>query len=482
MQDANNIPDNLRVGGGASASTMHPAVLAMVLISLVLMWVLPRKYVVVPFLLTIFLTPFGEQIYVAGLHIFATRMLIAGGLIRVCVVGRKLSKTSVVAGGLTPIDKAFILWALFRAAATVLEFLDKASVINQSAFIIDSIGGYLLLRCLIRDQEDILLVIKTLAFVTVVLALCMVNERVHNVNVFGYIGGRLNPFWRDGAIRSQGTFSGPIVAGTFGATVLCLFVWLLWSGTSRFIGLAAVIGSIVVVAMSASSTPMLALLGAILAILFWPLRRNMRTIRWGLVILLVSLHVVMKAPVWMLINHVDVIAGSSGYHRAMIIDQCVRHFGDWWLIGVKSSKDWGWDMWDQANQFVADAENGGLATLVCSILILSRCFGRLGTARRLSGGKRNKESLFWLLGATLFSYIVAFFGLSFTDQLAFSWYALLAMICISTSPSFVRKATVGSQVRIPVGVPQVGWSLPVPSGAQGQTDWLVRPRVPTSEI
>ena len=214
--------------------------------------------------------------------------------------------------------------------------------------------------------------IKTFAFVVVVLASTMVYEKVHNLNVFGYMGGRLNPFYRDGAIRAQGTFSGPIEAGAFGATVLCLFVWLLWSGTSRFIGLVAVIASIVMVGTSASSTPMLAFGGAVLAILFWPLRRNMRAIRWGLVILLVSLHLTMKAPVWMLINHVDVIAGSSGYHRAIIIDGCVRHFTDWWLIGVKSSKDSGWDMWDQANQFVADAENGGLATLICLILILSR--------------------------------------------------------------------------------------------------------------
>jgi hypothetical protein len=481
MQDVNNIPDNLRVGGGASASTMHPVVLAMVLISLLLMWVLPRKYVVVPFMLTIFLTPFGEQIYIAGLHIFASRMLIVGGLIRV-VVAKKLYKTKVAAGGLTLIDKAFICWALFRAAATVLEFLDKASFINQSAFVIDSIGGYLLLRFLIRSQEDISLVIKTLACVTVVLAACMVNERVHNLNVFGYIGGRLNPFWRDGAIRSQGTFSGPIVAGTFGATVLCLFVWLLWSGTSRFIGLAAVTGSIVIVAMSASSTPMLALLGATLAILFWPLRRNMRAIRWALVILLVSLHLIMKAPVWMLINHVDVIAGSSGYHRAMIIDQCVRHFTDWWLIGVKSSKDWGWDMWDQANQFVADAENGGLATLVCLILILSRCFGRLGSARRLSGGTRGKESLFWLLGSALFSYVVAFFGLSFTDQLVFSWYALLAMICVSTSPSFVERATLSSRLRIPLGAPQADGLLQIPGGARRKTGWPDRTQVAMPKV
>ena len=66
----------------------------------------------------------------------------------------------------------------------------------------------------------------------------------------------------------------------------------------------------------------------------FPFRKNTRAIRWGLVLLLISLHLAMKAPVWMLINHVDLVAGNSGYHRAMLIDACVNHFSEWWLIGV----------------------------------------------------------------------------------------------------------------------------------------------------
>ena len=97
----------------------------------------------------------------------------------------------------------------------------------------------------------------------------------------------------------------------------------------------------------------------------WPLRRNMRTIRrWGMVIFVVSLHMVMKAPVWFAIAHIDIISGNSGWHRAMLIDQLVRHFSDWWLIGVQSTANWAFEMSDQANQFVYEAESGGLITLV----------------------------------------------------------------------------------------------------------------------
>jgi len=95
----------------------------------------------------------------------------------------------------------------------------------------------------------------------------------------------------------------------------------------------------VMVVTSASSTPLLAFIAVILGILMWPLRGKMRAIRWGLALLLIGLHLVMKAPVWFLINHIDFVSGNSGYHRALLIDMCVKHFWDWWLIGVKSTQN-----------------------------------------------------------------------------------------------------------------------------------------------
>ena len=231
-QYVNNISSNLRLGGGAGTSTMHPVVLALLLITIVLVFVLPWKYVLLPVLLIIFLTPFGEQLYVAGLHLPVGRILTLCGLVRVGWMKMQSGK-ELISGGFTPIDKAFAFWAMFRAAATVLEFLSKDAVVNQCAFLIDSLGGFVLLRFLIRDEEDIARTLKTLAFIVAILALVMTNEKVRDLNVFGYIGGRLTPYFRDGAIRSQGSLSGPIPAGTLGATLLCLFVWLWQSGKSR---------------------------------------------------------------------------------------------------------------------------------------------------------------------------------------------------------------------------------------------------------
>jgi hypothetical protein len=432
-----NGSDNLRIGGGLNGSYMHPVVMVLLLIAIALIFALPRKYVILPILLTVFLTPFGQQIYVAGAHVFLFRVLILCGWLR--IAWKKKSSLRVELGSFGAIDKIFVLWALFRAIATFLEFAQFQAVVSECGFLVDSIGGFFLLRALIREQEDIVRVLKTLALVVSVLAATMTYERVHNQNLFGYIGGQLVPQLRDGAIRSQGSFQGPITAGTFAATFLCLFFWLWRSGKSPKLGIAGIVGSIVMVITSASSTPLMGLAAGLLAVLMWPMRKQMRLIRWGIAVVLIVLHIVMKAPVWMLINHVNLVGGSSSYHRAMLVDQFIRHFSDWWLIGVQSTANWGWDMWDQANQFVWEGESGGLATFICFVLLVSCSFGRLGTARKRIQGERSMEWLFWLLGCTLFAFVVAFFGISLSDQLVWGWYGLLAMICAATSSAFVRK-------------------------------------------
>jgi hypothetical protein len=143
----------------------------------------------------------------------------------------------------------------------------------------------------------------------------------------------------------------------------------------------------------------------------------------------------MKAPVWFILNHVNVFGASSGYGRSMLIDNFVRHFGDWWLLGTKSTAAWGWDMYDLCDQFVAEGAVGGLAAFIFFILIIKRAFAALGIARKRSRGDKGREALLWSLGGTLFAYIVAFLGISLWDQTEVAWLALFAMIGAATFAS-----------------------------------------------
>ncbi|MHB8539106.1 MAG: hypothetical protein ACYDCS_13980 [Candidatus Dormibacteria bacterium] len=428
-------------GGGATETVLHPVVLVAMLIAIALMLVLPRKYVLAPFLCVSFLTPVGQEVYIGGLHVFVLRILILIGWVR--VVGTKwFSKSDPLSGGFSSIDKVFALWAVLRASAVMLAWGGSSGpVINQVGFLWDSLGAYFFLRFLIRDEEDIVRAIKTFAAITTILAVFMVDEKLRGQNIFGFLGGvPIMPLIRNGSVRAQGPFAHSILAGAFGATLLCLFFWLWKSQKSKLAATLGIIGSTFMVLTSQSSTPVMAYGASILAVCFWPLRKNMRAIRWGIVLVLVALALVMKAPVWFVIAHVDVVSGSGGWDRAELIDVFFRHIGDWWLMGVKSAANWGWDMWDLSNQFVAEGETGGLATLVCFIVMISWCFSRLGKARKIVEGDSKQEWLFWLLGGALVANIFAFFGVSYFDQTRVAWYALLVMISAATAPVLAMKA------------------------------------------
>jgi hypothetical protein len=428
-------PDyNNRFGAGSAYTILHPVIAVAMILACVLVLLLPRKYMMVPFTLFVIFTPFGQQVYVAGAHLFTDRIVILIGLARM-VMTKFTSDEEIVPWGLNSIDKMFLASTCFGAIATVLLFREMGAVVNQVGALWDAIGGYFLIRFMIQDKEDIARFIKILAGSLLVLATTMLNETIRGQNVFGFIGGRLAITVRDGAIRAQGPFAGPIVAGTFGATALCFFVWLWKTNRSKTFAVVGIIGCTVVAFTSNSSTPLLAYMASLMGLSMWFLRRQMRIIRWGIVITLISLHLVMKVPVWFLINHVDLIAGNSGFHRAMLVNDLIVNFKEWWLVGVETTKNWGWDMWDQANQFVAVGETGGLLALIFFIWMISKSFGWLGGARKIVNGDTKKEWELYLLAAVLFSYVVSFFGISFSRGAEVCpWYALFAMIAVLATP------------------------------------------------
>lgn len=159
----------------------------------------------------------------------------------------------------------------------------------------------------------------------------------------------------------------------------------------------------------------------------------MRLVRWGALILLLALHVTMKAPVWALIERIDVVQGSASYHRYQLVEQFVRHLGDWWLLGTKTNGEWGLGMIDTSNAYVEQGTAGGLLTLIFFIVLIARCFGRIGTARKaVEGQYRSKEWFYWLLGVSMFAHVTGFLGIFYFDQTRVAWFALLAMISAGT--------------------------------------------------
>jgi hypothetical protein len=453
-------PQNFYFGGGSGETVMHPAVALAMILTIILILVLPRKKAITPFLLCAFLIPLGQTLVLGGVHLFVLRIVVLFGCARM-LVAKFSSQSNFLGGGFNRVDRVFVLWAVARATAFLILFsFPSAAIVNQAAFLLDALGGYFLLRFLIQDDEDVLRVVKTLGIVAAIVGVCMVNEKLRSQNVYGYLGGfRIVPEMRDGAVRAQGPFAHPILAGSFAGTLMPLFFWLWKSGKAKTMGIVGAIGSTCMVLSSASSTPLMAYVGGIVALCFWSLRKYMRTFRWGLLIALVSLHLVMKAPVWFLIARVDLTGASSGYHRAELVDQFIRHFNQWWLVGTNANGDWGFDMWDLSNQFVAEGVTGGLVTFICFIALICMSFSRIGTARKAVEGDLQEEWYLWCLGAALLSHIVAYWGISYFDHTQIAWFALLAMICVATAsriPQAIKQsetALADSRLSFPPAAP-----------------------------
>ena len=75
---------------------------------------------------------------------------------------------------------------------------------------------------------------------------------------------------------------GCLYAGVFAGVLIPLFLWLWTEGKSRMVACAGLAGATAMVFTSNSSTSWMALRGSLVGLGFWPLRKQMRLVRWGL--------------------------------------------------------------------------------------------------------------------------------------------------------------------------------------------------------
>lgn len=427
-------PKNLRFGGGAEGTILHPMVALWMLIAIVLILALPRKKAIVPFVLAFFSIPMGQLLVLGGVHLTMLQLLILTVLGRMAAFRGSASEKRF-SGGFNSFDKLVVTWTLVALLAFSLEFMDIQAVIKGLGDLVVSLGGYLAVRFLIPDHEAIRRTVKVLAVVCVIQGVCMMSEQFTHQNLFNPLGAN-PPTTREGHIRSEGAM-GTLYGGAMSGVLIPFFLWLWTEKKSRMAAFAGLAGATAMALASHASTSWMAYGASLAGIAFWPLRKNMRLVRWGLVAILVALHLVMHGPVWSLIAKIDLTGGSSSYHRYYLVDNCIRHFSDWWLLGCKNYGDWGFDMWDLCNQFVVNALTGGLLTLVLYLTIFKRSFRAIGIARKRVQGDRRQEWFVWCLGSALFANVVAHFGINYMAHL--STYLFILLVCISVATFEVKQ-------------------------------------------
>jgi hypothetical protein len=244
---------------------------------------------------------------------------------------------------------------------------------------------------------------------------------------------------RDGHLRCQGAFRHPILAGTFGATQIPLFVGLwLYRPRERWLAAAAIAAALTIVITSSSSGALMALVAVIGGLTLWRFRDYLRLLRRTTVLTMLALALVMNAPVWYLFAKLSDVTGGGGWHRAYLIDQAIRHFDEWWLFGTTYTAHWGPageviatdpNMMDITNQYVGEGVKGGVLKLGLFLIIIVLCFKGIGRGMRAEAiGSPSPFSL-WILGVALFAHCLSFTSTVYFDQIVVAWYWLLAAIC-----------------------------------------------------
>ena len=402
---------------------------------------LPRRFAALPIIMTACFITFGQAINIASLNFTVFRVIIFCGCIRVIL--RKEAPSI----RFHQIDKILIAYVITSATAYIL-FRSGSSeaFINQLGFILNSLILYIIFRALIHDPDDINVIFKMLALVAAPLAVAMLIEKATGRNLFS-IFGAVPEFTaiRDGKLRCQGAFAHPILAGTFGATSLpfMLALWSLGRGKKWLAGLGIISDTIITIT-SASSGPVVTYIFVIIGMAMWRIRDHMHAVRWSILLSLIGLHLVMKAPVWALIGKLSEVIGGTGWHRAMLIDTAIAHFNEWWLLGTDYTRHWmptgvAWTEkhTDITNQFISVGIDGGIISVILFTAVIVYCFKNIGrNLKEISATELPIKFSIWCMGVSLVGHLASFTSVHYFDQIIVFWYLLLAMITtIATIPA-----------------------------------------------
>ncbi len=416
-------------------STITAGGLVFTLFMGIFLLVLPKRYALVPLFISGCYMTLGQILLIGPLHFPILRLLLIFGWIRI------IFRMEIFSIKLNSIDKVLIAWIIISSLLNlILNKWSSAAIIYRLGFLYNTLGIYFLIRAIIGNLDDIAETMKMLGIIIIPLALLFIVEMATGKNIFSIFGGVPDTSMiREGRIRCQGPFRNAILAGTFGATVMPMFVGLwVYSNRYRRFATGAIIAATVIVIASTSSGPLLAYVAAIVGLSLWAIRSKMRLIRWAIVLTLLALHFFMKAPVWFLIARVSDFIGGGGWHRAALIDAAVRHFSEWWLVGTTYTADWmptglyiNPNMTDITNQFISEGINGGLVAMCLFIWLLVKSFKTTGIiALNEHQFSQPERFMVWSVGCALFGHVASFFSVTYFDQIIIFWYFTIALIAV----------------------------------------------------
>lgn len=433
------------------STTLSPIAVAVLLVVLGLVFCARRQVAVLAAIGLVMFVPSGQRVVIAGIDFAFVRIIaIALGI-------RVLSRSESRGSGRSYVDALVVvlcLWppiaAIFRGASDVL-----LNSIGQGG---DRLLLYLAGRSLIRSRDDVLLLTRGLVLLAIPIAVFFIVEKATARNLFATFGG-VSPITqlREGSLRAQGAFAHPILAGTWWAAMIPLFLGLRWSAVKaqdRMIGLIGVGVAFLIVTMTASSTPFAGVAGAMLAWALFNYRRSLGMVRSVAFCLALVLHFVHGPGLHhLLMAKFTFVSGSTGVHRYRLIDAAMNRVGEWGLVGGNSTYHWGWGLDDVTCQYVAAGLAGGLLQLGSLLMALMLSWRLVGRAIR--GATTSNAGVAYGLGASLFVHAVCFLAVTYFGQIE-----LLFWLTLGAVQSVCLREVLQREMGRDYLVPHAAWRAP----------------------
>lgn len=428
----------------SDTTTIHYLAVAMLFVMAVLTLSLRRELALLPLILMLCFVSPAQRITVMGLDLTLLRLLLVIGWLRVLVVHRDRDPFVWRAQ-----DYLVLAYTIVASLAHIVRIGDVGGVVFRAGYAVDTAGVYFLCRRLIRNWRDVVGLVRGFGVVSLPVAAFFVVEAATGRNLFSVFGGVPEVTdVRDGRLRCQGAFAHPILAGCFWASLLPLF-WGYWVTERARVGWKPMLWigcALLVVVLCASSTPVLAVGAVLLGAAVFPLRRSLSAIRWAIAAVLLVMHVSMRQPVWHLISRIDVVGGSTGWHRFFLVDEAIKHLPEWWLLGESDTTKWAPTLGDVTSQYVLEGVRGGvfgLGLFAATMVVAFRNAGRIG-CWGLPRANLQRQQLAWALGVSLFAHAMCFIAVAYFGQIVQLWYLLLALVECVAEIGAARPAASGA--------------------------------------
>jgi hypothetical protein len=413
------------------------------LINASLVFLLPRRWALLPLFLSVCYTTRAQGILLGPLHFTVIRLILLAGFLRVMVRGPHLR------GRLDRLDRLMLAWAAWLLTSSLFHDDISGALVYRLGLVYDTCGIYFLVRAFCQSFDDLVQLLRMVALVLAPVGLAMLYEKVMAFDVFSILGGvGATPYIRQGHVRAQGPFSHAILAGTVGAVCLPLTVSL-WK-LKRKAALLGCLACLLMVYASTSSGPVMSMLAGIFALLVWRFRHKTRWFVAFLIFGYLVMDMVMKDPAYFILARIDITGGSTGWHRARLIQSAIEHLSEWWLAGTDYTRHWmasgvSWSAShsDITNFYIQMGVWAGLplvtlfvAQLVSGLLSVGRILRQWGDANV----PFRVQFAAWALGASLFAHVFTCISVSYFDQSYAFLYLTLAAIGSANSEAFVLQS------------------------------------------